>query len=162
MAEISDRVKIFIFQYVDSVELLEVLLLLHADTEQAWNVKGIAEQLRSNVSSIERRLQSLAQSGLIVRADAEPPPNTASDSKSGSILGSLPGSAPDARPVSELAQYKILRGTPHERSIDEVAEVFRIQRHQVFALIYNSDKSARDFSNAFLFKKGKTKEDGNG
>lgn len=58
--EIPSDVKDFIFQYIDSVEQLEILLLLSADPAKGWSSQELQLALRSNLNSIEKRLAILA------------------------------------------------------------------------------------------------------
>jgi hypothetical protein len=55
----------FIREAIDSVEQLEVLLLLEASPEQSWTIPGIYEKLRSNPESIRLRLERLLAQGLV-------------------------------------------------------------------------------------------------
>lgn len=57
--EIPSEVKDFIFQYIDSVEQLEILLLLSADPEKYWTPMELHTTLRSNLNSVEKRLAIL-------------------------------------------------------------------------------------------------------
>jgi len=57
--EITAEVKDFIFQYLDSVEQLEILLLLSNDPDKYWTPKELHDSLRSNLNSVEKRLAIL-------------------------------------------------------------------------------------------------------
>ncbi|WP_413290572.1 hypothetical protein [Bdellovibrio sp. HCB337] len=63
--EIPKEVKDFVFQYIDSVEQLEILLLLNAEPHKVWTVGEVHQTLRSNMSSVEKRLNLLAAQKLI-------------------------------------------------------------------------------------------------
>jgi predicted transcriptional regulator len=56
---ISEKVRRFITLYVDSVELLDVLLLLHRFPERSFEVEQISQELRSSHSAIQKRLKDL-------------------------------------------------------------------------------------------------------
>lgn len=62
---ISERVKNFIFLYIDSVELLEVLLIFQRDEKKVWNAHSIASEIRSNPSSIAQRILLLKSLSLV-------------------------------------------------------------------------------------------------
>ena len=64
-ARIPEEVRNFLLQCIDSVEQLEVLLLLHRTPEQAWNPETVAQALYSNAGSIQRRLAGLHANGLL-------------------------------------------------------------------------------------------------
>ncbi len=55
----------FYEQYIDSVELLHVLMLLQGERERRWTITGISEELRSSESSVTKRLQALVQRKLL-------------------------------------------------------------------------------------------------
>jgi DNA-binding Lrp family transcriptional regulator len=61
----------FLERHVDSIEHLEVLLLLFASGERSWTAEEIATHLRVQPESVRRRLGRLEADGLVV-ADAPP------------------------------------------------------------------------------------------
>ncbi len=69
-AKIDLQVRKFIHRYIDSVELLEVLLLLHRKPSKAWSVAEVTEALRSTDSSIDNRLLSLERRGFVEEKEA--------------------------------------------------------------------------------------------
>ncbi len=56
---IPEEVKKFIAERIDSVELLEVLLLLRAKPEQEWSADEVSRELRSSSVAIGKRLADL-------------------------------------------------------------------------------------------------------
>ena len=68
---ISERLRNFIFEHLDSVECLEILLLLHSDPLKTWSADELASELRSNPNSAQERAQILRRSGLVL-AGTEP------------------------------------------------------------------------------------------
>lgn len=62
---IPEDVRRFLLQCIDSVEQLEVLLLLHRTPDQVWSPEAVAQALYSNTASIARRLAGLDVSGLV-------------------------------------------------------------------------------------------------
>lgn len=63
--EISPKLKQFIFEFVDSVELIEVLLFIRNHSEKWFSAAQISMELRSNPDSILNRLSRLATIGLL-------------------------------------------------------------------------------------------------
>jgi hypothetical protein len=68
-SSIPDEVRRFLLQCIDSVEQLEVLLLLHKTPGQAWSAESVAQALYSNPDSIGRRLAGLHANGLLSQAE---------------------------------------------------------------------------------------------
>ncbi len=66
---IPEEVRRFVLQCIDSVEQLEVLLLLQGSPGVVWSPEAVATNLYSNPASIARRLTGLHAQGLLA-ADA--------------------------------------------------------------------------------------------
>ncbi|HJR17334.1 MAG TPA: hypothetical protein VJ808_10815 [Gemmatimonadales bacterium] len=64
-SSIPEEVRNFLLQCIDSVEQLEVLLLLHRRREQEWSPEAVAQVLYSNPDSIRRRLAGLQAKELL-------------------------------------------------------------------------------------------------
>lgn len=62
---LSPTVQRFLSRGIDSVEALEVLLLLRAHAGRAWEVEAIVAELRSTPYSIRRRLDALTKRRLL-------------------------------------------------------------------------------------------------
>ena len=62
----------FVIKNIDSVELLEVLVLLHSNQEKAWGPRELDQQIRSSELSILKRLEHLASLGIAAKASVEP------------------------------------------------------------------------------------------
>ena len=67
--EIPEELKNFIISHFDSVGTIEVLLLLKNRPEGLWTVESVSQELRSNVSLIERQLQFLSDSALLSKEE---------------------------------------------------------------------------------------------
>ena len=63
---ISEKLRNFIFEHLDSVECLEILLLLHSDFSKSWSADELASELRSNPNSAKERAQILRKSGILL------------------------------------------------------------------------------------------------
>lgn len=67
---IPEEVRRFVLQCIDSVEQLEVLLLLHRSPAVVWSPEAVATTLYSNPDSIARRLAGLHARGLLSVTEA--------------------------------------------------------------------------------------------
>lgn len=72
MNGISPDLKLFIQQYIDSVELLEVLLLLSKWREREWSANEVNAVLKSSSASIQSRLGFLESVRLATGIDGDP------------------------------------------------------------------------------------------
>jgi hypothetical protein len=68
---LPEDVRQFLLRYIDSVEQLEVLLLLRGSPTTSWSPESVAQALYSNPTSVAYRLAMLQRHELI--AAAEPP-----------------------------------------------------------------------------------------
>lgn len=64
MEKVDPEVKHFLFSCIDSVEQLEVLLLLYHDPGKSWSAEEISRELRGSSASAANRLRSLQKLGL--------------------------------------------------------------------------------------------------
>lgn len=65
-ADLAPRVQRFLTTHIDSIEKLEVLLLLRARTDRVWTAPAVALELRITEASAARRLAELTAAGLLV------------------------------------------------------------------------------------------------
>jgi hypothetical protein len=64
--EFSSEFQTFINKNINSVEQIEVLLILHANPERVWTIDEISAIMRSSPNSIRSRLEGLAARKLSV------------------------------------------------------------------------------------------------
>ncbi|MFY0563258.1 hypothetical protein ACN28E_05395 [Archangium lansingense] len=57
----------FITDHIDSVEQLEILLLLHQHPERSWTAESVARELRISALSADDRLKDMARSGILAK-----------------------------------------------------------------------------------------------
>lgn len=57
----------FIARYIQSVEQLEILILLRLDRERAWTPAELATQMRTSEGSAFARLVKLTEDGLVTK-----------------------------------------------------------------------------------------------
>ena len=62
---VSEKVKNFIFLYVGSVELIEVLMIFESDEKRSWSATSLADEMRSNPNSVATRISCLKSLGLV-------------------------------------------------------------------------------------------------
>lgn len=125
----SDDVRDFLLSKIDSIELLNVLLLLHSDPDKTWTSEEITRELRSTPGSIELRLTDLYQRKVIVHVPE---------------LGNRHRFNP---PDQSLRQV-----------IDQLAEFYRLRPYTVIELIYSQpSRSLKAFGDAFNLKGEKEK-----
>lgn len=122
---IPQAIKRFIFERVDSVELLEVLLLLRSNENKSWSAQKGSDELRANPTSIAKRLAYLEKLEL-AELDEK-------DSQTYRY-------APKSPALREL--------------IDQLAEIYRVRRTTVLQMIFSPMKKAIDLAAAFDLTKG--------
>lgn len=62
---LSIEIEQFLLKYIESVEQLEILLLLNAHPDRPWTIREVNDQIKSSEESVSERLQTLANQGLI-------------------------------------------------------------------------------------------------
>ncbi|MBI3803141.1 MAG: hypothetical protein HY282_05195 [Nitrospirae bacterium] len=122
---ISDNVKRFIGGYIDSVELLEILLLLRGSPGREWDPVSVSRELRSNPNSVTMRLNHLCTRGLLLMKESPSP----------------------------LYFYKP-KTEELDLVVKELAEAYRMRPTRVIEFIFSKQADMlRDFSDAFKFRK---------
>ncbi|TAJ96980.1 MAG: hypothetical protein EPO39_19645 [Candidatus Manganitrophaceae bacterium] len=122
---ISEDVKRFISAYIDSVELLEVLLLIRRAGKKEWSADSISRELRSNPSSVTKRLTDLRARGLVSVKEGSPP-----------------------------LYYYHPETEALDSAIQGLAEAYAERQARVIDLIFSKPiNTLRDFSDAFKLKR---------
>lgn len=62
---IPEDARKFIAKHINSVEQLEILLLLHAHPQREWTADAVAQELRTDPKSAAMRLDDLRTRGLL-------------------------------------------------------------------------------------------------
>jgi hypothetical protein len=122
-AVIPPRVQRFIATHIDSIEKLEVLLLLRAHTEREWTARDVSLELRIAETSAAARLTDLASRRLVAQVGT-------------GAYRFAPASADDAQDVADLqATYSTRRVSVisfiFSKPLDKVrgfADAFRLKR----------------------------------
>ncbi len=124
-AEIPASITSFVEKHIDSVELLHVLALLHDHPEQDWTLDSISAELRSSVSSVEKRVKALVDRRVL-----------AADAWSGTVLHYRAFNAERGKAISEFLAY------------------FKHSPYRVIELIFsNRTLGIQSIANAFRFRK---------
>lgn len=128
---IQPEVLELICKHVSSIELIEVLRLIHAEPEREWSVDLVNVAIRSSAASIEGRLRELEQLGFVVRISDSP-----------------------------HAMYRYSPKDDETRSLaDATLKTYQLRRTEVTELIYTKPmKEILSFSDAFRMRR--TKKDG--
>lgn len=129
MSELTDPIRRFISDSINSVAQLEVLLLLKQNPDRAWNAEEVARSLYTGQTLIGAHLADWASRGLFA-----PMPDQ-------------PGFYRYAPASPELAEL-----------VDQLAEAYKVRRVSVITAIYSQpvDK-VRTFADAFRLRKGEQK-----
>lgn len=121
---LPEEIRQFLLRYIDSVEQLEVLLLLRGSPTTAWSPEAVARALYSNPTSVSYRLAMLQRHELAVAA--EPPSSYRYQPK-----------------TPEL-----------DAAVDRVAEMYKERRVAVITFIASKPMAnVRAFADAFRLRK---------
>ncbi|WP_164019668.1 hypothetical protein [Pyxidicoccus trucidator] len=124
-AALNERVQGFLMAHIDSLEKLEVLLLLRTRTEREWTAAEVALELRINEESSAARMEDLTAGGLLV-----------SD-----------GGKPERYRYSPVSTHDV-------RAIAELAMVYAERKVSVITFIFSKPQArVQGFADAFLLKK---------
>lgn len=125
--DIPRDVKRFIADHIDSVEALEVLLLLRNDPAREWSAEEVSRELYTQTDSAAKRLTELQSINLLVVTDE---PN---------LL------------------YRYSPGTGElDHTVSELAKAYKERRVTVIGLIFSSPSDKiRTFADAFKIKRDK-------
>jgi hypothetical protein len=124
---LSEEVKKFITEQINSLEQLEILLLLHSRWEKEWTAQQVSDELRLSQASVATRLADLQKQGLLIVREASDP------------LYQYAPSKPEFAPI-----------------VDSLVKLYPDYRFTVINLIFSKplDK-IKTFADAFKLKKDK-------
>lgn len=125
-AGLSEALRAFIREHIQSVEQMEVLLLLYTTTPKEWSAVRVARELRIDPMSASRRLADLTERGLIAMRPGEE-----------ALLYWYEGSSPaNDRAIAELDRANrerrttligVIFSTPSD-DVRAFADAFRLRR----------------------------------
>ncbi|SEU34086.1 hypothetical protein [Stigmatella erecta] len=131
-AAIPPRVQRFIATHIDSIEKLEVLLLLRAHTRREWTAKDVSLELRITEASAVARLKDLTARRLLAELSTSP-----------ATYRYYPASAEDAQDIADLQA------------------TYSLRRVSVISFIFSKPLDrVRGFADAFRLKRDKDEGDG--
>lgn len=118
----------FLAESIDSVEQLEVLLLLRGKPEQAWSAEEVSRALYTHPDAALRRLAALQTHGLLV----------------------VEGDGPERK-------YRYAPSSPDRAGlVDRLAALYKERRVAVITLIYSTPPDqVQAFADAFRLRKEK-------
>ncbi|ADO75326.1 hypothetical protein [Stigmatella aurantiaca] len=131
-AAIPPRVQRFIATHIDSIEKLEILLLLRAHTSREWTAKAVSLELRITEASAVARLKDLSARRLLMEFETSPP-----------TYRYHPATVEDAQDIAELQA------------------TYSLRRVSVISFIFSKPLDrVRGFADAFRLKRDKDEGDG--
>lgn len=125
--EISEELKRFIHAQINSVEQLEVLLLLKSKPHKEWNATEVSEALFIQPASAAVRLAALHSGGLLSTPNAAQPNALFRYQPSSPILDRLVGSLELAYKERKHSVITLIFSKPNE-NIRVFSDAFKIRR----------------------------------
>lgn len=125
--DLPEPVARFLAAHIDSLDKLEILLLLFRSPARTWSAGEVTSELRLSDAATELRLEALRKASLIARDDG-PPPRYCFQPGDGAV----------------------------EVAIRATAEAYRERRLTVTSFIFSRPIAGiTEFADAFRFRKGK-------
>lgn len=122
MANLSDELLGFIQKELQSVEHLEILLLLRAERDRVWRDTEVYDVIRSSVPSVRERLQQLADAGFLSAGEGGKYRYTPNSEQSRRLIDELAAAYRSSRVAVIDAIYQ------PRTAASELAQAFRIKR----------------------------------
>lgn len=127
---VPESLRTFICDYIDSVELLYVLLLLCQNPDREWTLNQLTAEIRSTDSSIEKRLNTLYSRHILLR-------NSLDEKVENKDIYVFSPSSEEIR-----------------KTVVELSEFYKLCPYRIVELIYSRpNHSLRNFANAFKIRK---------
>lgn len=124
---LPDDIVRFLNQHIDSVEQLEVLLLLHRAAESTWTAEMVAAALYTQPASAARRLAALHADGLIEAAPRQPDAYRYVPDPSGT--GEMISNLADTYRERRVAVVTAIASKPME-NVRAFSDAFRLRRKE--------------------------------
>jgi hypothetical protein len=121
---IPENVRRFIIDHINTVEILEILLLLFGQPAQDLSAAEVSRRLYTSEESAAGRLNELYQTKLLVITPGEPP------------------------------KYRFNAASPDSARVSELEKIYKERRVSVISFIYSKPSDPlRAFSDAFRLRK---------
>lgn len=117
----------FIIDNVESVEALNVLILLHANPSRMWSADEVGKDSRTNEWSAQMCLDALSQRGL-VRANGGEPPRYAAEPAVAPIVAAVTRAYHDRRVAVITLIYSKPDEPPKPDPIQAFADAFKLKK----------------------------------
>lgn len=128
---LSTDVVNFIYDNIVSVEQLEILLLLHGQSDKEWTADEVSDQIRTSLASVRSRMAFFSNLRIF-----------------------------SSRTAANVTFRYAPSTTALASTIDAVSHAYKERRVSVIALIYSErQKSIRAFSDAFRLNQEKSDEE---
>lgn len=123
---IPSAVRKFVLDYIDSIEMLQVLILLYENQKRAWTTHEITLELRSADTAIERRLADLYLRKILIRCEGELKHQYLPASEE---MGSIIASLVDCHHVRPYRIIDLIYSRPAE-ALRAFADAFRLSKKE--------------------------------
>ena len=131
----SENVMRMLFEHIDSVEQLEVLLFMRLHGSQSFDGQQISAELRSSPQSVVRRLVTLEQSGFVEKVDTQE--------------------------INETAKFRyFVKSAEIDETVADLADLYKLRPQKVLEIIFSPLKKGRQFANAFVLQGSTTPKKG--
>jgi len=124
---LPDALVRFLTEHIDSVEQLEVLLLLHRAADSVWTAEMVAAALYTQPASAARRLEALCADGLIERVPQ--PPDAYRFLPGHSDTGEMISTLADTYRERRVAVVTAIASKPME-NVRAFSDAFRLRRKE--------------------------------
>lgn len=132
LREISDNLRQFIFEHIDSVGQLDMLFFMREKPDQYFSIDVLSRELRTSGNSASSCVTLLLRAHILQEHE------------------------------SNKGEYRYAPTADTHEMIGLLAAVYKIKPHKVLELIFSSAKRARQFADAFSISKFPKPGDENG
>jgi hypothetical protein len=122
---LPEAVRRFIADHIDSVEELEILLLLYNQQGRSWSAEAVARELRIAATSAGERLEDLVHDTILVRVDGDPVEHRYAPGNA--VLDEAVGGLATAYSERRVTVINLIFSKPVDK-IRTFADAFRLRR----------------------------------
>jgi hypothetical protein len=122
--QLPDHIQQFLFQHIESLAQLEVLLLLRSQSDRDWSAEEVSKALYTSADTSAVQLDDLVKRGFLAKDSAAPP------------------------------RYKYAPEGSQDALVKDVAAIYQERRVSVITLIYSKPvNKVQTFADAFRIRK---------